>query len=117
MKRQLNTASFIYLFSFFLQYTVYQLDPIFLFWVFPTGSARQIWQQPCNITALYHKKTQSFIYLSIIGHISSTACNYYLLQLGSIYGELSWSGGEQWVCNLKDLQAAHKITVMDEKII
>lgn len=59
----------------------------------------------------------SFIYLSIIGHISSTACNYCLLQLGSIYGELSWSGGEQWVCNLKDLQAALEITVMDEKII
>lgn len=43
--------------------------------------------------------------------------NCYLLELGSIYGELSWSGGEQRVCNLQDLQAAQKITVMDEKII
>lgn len=48
------------------------------------------------------------MYLSIIGHISSTACNYYLLQPGSIYGELTGSSAELRVCNLWDLQAAHK---------
>lgn len=103
---------------FFYNILYISLTPYFYFDFFQQGQQDKFDNNHVILPHCTRKKTpQSFIYLSIIGHISSTACNYYLLQLGSIYGGLSWSAGEQWVCNLKDLQAAHKITVMDEKII
>lgn len=58
---------------------------------------------------LWASSNKSFIYLSILGHISSIASKYCLLSLGPIYGDLSWTFGEPRVCNLKDFRLLTKL--------